>query len=793
MLCSSVLSAQIKTSGEIHGTVVDAGSRRPVAATVDVSNATSGAASARASVISDGSFKVLNLLPGQYRIRVRALGYTPRELPPVEITLAAPSVDVGTVLLTAKPTELRSVDVTGRRQDVQFTPDKNTYVVKDMPTTHGGNALDVLRNIPSVDVDIDNIVSLRGNSAVVVQINGRPSPLKPQQLGNYLSQLSADMVAQIEVIPNPSARDDPTGVAGIINVVLRQQADAGSSGALTLTGGTTGQANVGGNVGYQGGPWTLFGSYGFLRDRRPRHEGLFRANTFASPTTYLDESGLRMQEPQAHTLTGSAAYKLGKRDELSTDLMYSTRNQDESYSLLYRDLNSSRAVTGMSDRLSAGKNDEFNFESALAYKHAFAAKGHRFSAEARVVRDGEGGPGSIAAHTLASNGAPTAITAQETSDMQERPRENSVKADYVRPLNAKLRLETGVKASLQRFRTTLDTRVFDTTKKTWGPDSSRISDFTFDQNVNAAYAQLGALLGKFQLQGGARVEQATTQFFLKTLNSTYHNPYKSLFPSALVAYNIDDAHQVKLSYSTRIRRPDEPDQLDPTVRYSDPLNLSHGNPFLRPEYIGALELGVQRMSDHVTLLVNPFWRHTRDAVRNIRTIDAAGVTTRTLANISTADAYGADATLALSGGRVSGFVSGSTFKQSSNAANVGAGLSVSTFGWSARTNLSFRLTKAIDAQALVNYTAAMDIEQGRNASRTRVNLAMRQKFMQDRMNVTLRVNDPFSTARERTITNDPRFYQISDRTRTIRGLVLSANWLFGSPPKRERAILDESQ
>jgi outer membrane receptor protein involved in Fe transport len=108
-----------------------------------------------------------------------------------------------------------------------------------MPTTRGGTALDVLRNVPSVDVDIDNVVSLRGNTGVVIQINGRPSPLKPAQLGNFLAQLSADMVDRVEVIPNPSARDDPEGVAGIINIVLKQKPDIGTSGGLTLAGGTT--------------------------------------------------------------------------------------------------------------------------------------------------------------------------------------------------------------------------------------------------------------------------------------------------------------------------------------------------------------------------------------------------------------------------------------------------------------------------------------------------------------------------------------------------------------------------
>ena len=137
-----------------------------------------------------------------------------------------------------------------------------------------------------------------------------------------------------------------------------------------------------------------------------------------------------------------------------------------------------------------------------------------------------------------------------------------------------MRLETGYKGSLQRIHTTLDTRVFNATQAAYIPDPTRISDFTYRQVVNAAYGMLNAVSGNFQLQGGVRVERATTQFHLTTLNSTYNNPYNSVFPSGLIAYNIDDTHQVKLSYSTRIRRPDDTDVLDPTPHYADPLNLS---------------------------------------------------------------------------------------------------------------------------------------------------------------------------------------------------------------------------
>ena len=252
------------TAGEIRGRVTNAANGTAIGvATVEVASAGAAGATRRASTGADGTFLVEGLEPGRYRIRIRRLGYKPRDLPPVDITASSPSVDVGTVTLTAVAIDLQSVVVAGQRQNVEMTPDRTTYVVRDMPTTRGGSALDVLRNVPSVDVDIDNVVSLRGNSGVIVQLNGRPSPLKPAQLGNFLAQLPADMVDKVEIIPNPSARDDPTGIAGIINLMLKQDADAGTSGGLTLAGGTTGQVNVGGNLGYQRGPLTFYGSYGF--------------------------------------------------------------------------------------------------------------------------------------------------------------------------------------------------------------------------------------------------------------------------------------------------------------------------------------------------------------------------------------------------------------------------------------------------------------------------------------------------------------------------------------------------
>ena len=775
---------QSSVTGAITGRVIDSTTNTPInLANVDVRVAGATASVAHATTGSDGSFRVEGLQPGRYAVRVRALGYTPRPLPTIEVGPSSSGVEVGTVSLNAAPVRLQSLQVTGQKSEVQLAPDRNTYIVHDMPTTRGGTALDVLRNVPSVDVDIDNVVSLRGNTGVIVQINGRPSPLKPAQLGNFLAQLPADIVDKVEIVTNPSARDDPEGSAGIINIVLREKPEAGRSGGLTLGAGTTGQVNVGGNAGYELGPLSFYGSYGFLRDDRPRKDAIFRQNLFEDPMTFLDEAGTRTQIPLMHTLTGSLDYAPSAGDVLTLESVYSTRVEAETYGVLYRDLNAARDPTGVSDRFTRGTNHEFNFESALSWKHNFTDKGHKLSSELRVTRDGEGGPTSTIARNLALSGTPTDTTALERQTPWEHPGEYSLKADYVRPFSNGVRLETGYKGSLLRFHTTLDTQVFDSALGAYVPDPTRISDFTYRQQVNAGYGMLAADRGKFQFQGGVRVERAATRFDPNNGGALYDNQYNSFFPSGLVAYHIDDEHQLKLSYSTRIRRPDDVDLLDPTPHLLDPLNISRGNPYLKPEYIRALEFGIQRSTDRMTVQVTPFYRHTLDAIRTIRTIDTAGVSTRTFANVASTDAYGTDVTVAMSGGRVSGFVGGSGFRQVSDAANLSPGFSARTFGWTARTNATFRVSSTVDVQTLLSYQAPMIVEQGRNAARTRVSVAARQKLMNDQMSVTLRLIDPFNTSLERSTTIDPAFFQVSDRRRLVRGLLVSVNWIFGNSKK----------
>ena len=217
--------------GQIRGRLVDAASGQPIpSGSITVFRAADSAVVNGGTTRADGSFQIDGLADGRYTVRLRALGFTPVVRPDIVLSANHMAVDLGTITLSSVPAAIAGQVVTVQREDVALSPDRNSYSTKNMTTASGGTAVDVLRNVPSVEVDASNQVSLRGNQGVVVQINGRSSPLKGEQLGNFLAQLPASAVKNVEVSTNPSAKNDPEGSAGIINIVLNQDADIGWSG-----------------------------------------------------------------------------------------------------------------------------------------------------------------------------------------------------------------------------------------------------------------------------------------------------------------------------------------------------------------------------------------------------------------------------------------------------------------------------------------------------------------------------------------------------------------------------------
>jgi hypothetical protein len=250
-----------------RGKVLDAETKAPLAnAAIRGPEQRDAEVAAGAIAREDGSFRVDGLRPGRYYLKISSLGYDAHTSQVLEVGNTAPRVQAGSIELARAPIKLEGLDANAERA-VVIAPDRNSYRARDVAPA-ATTASDVLESVPSVEVDAEGKVSLRGNENVVVQINGRPSPIRGAQLAGYLRQLPANTIERVEVIPNPTAKQDPDGMAGILNIVLKQTVDLGRSGGFTIGASTAERYNVAVNFGYQGGPITLFTTYGYTSDER---------------------------------------------------------------------------------------------------------------------------------------------------------------------------------------------------------------------------------------------------------------------------------------------------------------------------------------------------------------------------------------------------------------------------------------------------------------------------------------------------------------------------------------------
>ncbi|HUQ45735.1 MAG TPA: TonB-dependent receptor [Gemmatimonadaceae bacterium] len=772
--------------GEINGTVLDASSGTPIArASVAIRNKADAVLVAGAIATADGAFRVQGLRAGAYTLRVTYLGYGPR-VQEFAVSEAAPVASIGGIRLTRVAAVLEGVAVTEERATMAVEADRNTYRARDVAPA-AANASEVLDAVPSVQVDGEGKVSLRGNENVAVQINGRPSPLRGPQLASYLKGLPANIVERIEVIPNPSARYDPEGMAGIINVILKQNVDLGVSAGLNAGVSRNDRYNASGNIGYQSGPLTLFTNLGINADSRAilGINDRERLDALRAPLSYTEQDIDGATGFDGQNLSVSADYKLSPRDVLSNALSLNHRSNTDASSSAYTELNGTRLQLDRYDRLRGTESKGTMFDYTVALKRTFEPRKHEFGGELRFNRSQDDD------HTALWRQPPNMLDPMssriegQTDDVNARAKQLTAQLDYTRTLAARTKLETGYKG-IGRW---LD-RDYLLRKDALGTGDWVRSDlsnaFTFGENVQAAYAVMSQGVGKFDLQAGLRGEHASRDFSLAEPATSYPFSYRSLFPSGAVMYNVSDATQVKAIYSRRIRRPGT-QELNPFPSFFDVQNVFLGNPNLNPEYTDAIELGLTRTMKLGTVQLSPFYRRTKDVIRIIvntaDVIDGREVTSVSFQNLATSNSWGSDVNGSLRlGPKFNGFASFNVFKMVTDGGSTSS-LGSNGVTWSSRANGSTQLTPTLMLQASYFYRAPMKIERGEFSATQMANVSLRKKIDGDRSSVTLRVSDPFNTMRFRILAGDDNVTQLTERRFGSRTLFLTYQYNYGQAPR----------
>ena len=770
--------------GEISGKLADSASGRPVTSgSVTVRRAGDSTFAGGALPKPDGSFRVDGLIPGRYTLRIRAIGFAQLLKSDIVIAPAKPSVDVGTLKLNGVVAKLEGQQVVAEREETVLSPDRNSYSTKNMTVASGGTAVDVLRNIPLVEVDGSNVVSLRGNQNVVIQINGRATPLKGDQLGAFLAQLPAGTVKNIEVATNPSAKDDPEGTAGIINILLNQETELGLSGGVSAGTSSTGQANVSGNVGKQQGNFTVFLSANFNRDQRTTYGTISRENLVVPVPVYVETALNGKQHPLSGGGTLRSEYKFNDKDALSFDSFLFGGRFGGNQSSAYTDFDASRSVIGLFNQRNSNVSRNLSQDYDVTFRHQGAPTAPMYTAEFEVSHNVNHNDINLSGELLMSDAStPAAIPTEHDLGENRNPYLN-FKVDYTHPFGPGTKLETGVKAIRRTVGTDFNASYYNESLAVYEPVAARTTALDYREAIGSGYAVLSQQIAKFQTQLGVRLEDAVTQLNLRTTAQRYDNRYASVYPSAIVSYNFTEVRQAKVSYSRRVSRPN-PFQLNPTENRQDTRNVFRGNPELRAEYTNAFELGLQEARSWGSIQINPYLRKTSNAVRNIQFVDSTGVSVGTFANVASTTTMGSDLNLNYRHGPLMLGGGGSAYHYKSDASNLAQGnLSTSTFGWAARANGTWRFSPLLDAQLFANYRAPLKTEGGSQLASVFMQLATRYKVWGDQGNVALRFSDPFNLSKFGYRTANGAVLESSERHFGARAVFITVTRNFGQALK----------
>jgi outer membrane receptor protein involved in Fe transport len=773
-------------NGEVLGAVVDTATKEPVArASVAIRSRKDSSLITGAIAGPDGSFHIQGLRPGDYYLRTTAIGFKPRSYT-FSITDAAPRANVGSLTLTRIAVTLQSVQVAGQAPTMVIEPDRNSYRAKDVAPA-AANASEVLQATPSVEVDGDGKVSLRGNENVAIQINGRPTPITGPQLAAYLKQIPANIVERIEVVPNPSAKYDPEGMAGIINIVLKAQTDLGVSGGLNVGAANIDRMNAGTNLGYQSGALTLFGTYGYNADNRGisgLNDRLQYAN--GAPLSYTNQLIDGNTTNGGHNFSTNVDYKLTDRDVISNQFSLNRRHGFDNSLAGYTDLDAQQAFLDRYDFYRNDRSTGLVLDNSLSFKRTFEARKHELSSEVRFNRTRDEDSTVLWQQPLTPDGAISGSRILGESDQTSAlTRQLTAQVDYMKQLSASTKLETGLKETsrwLDRDFLVLKDSLGD---GTW-LRSNLSNTFNFDDHVHAAYGVLSQSVGKFDLQGGLRAQFVNRNFALADAPTTYPYSYHSLFPSGVINYKPSDASQIKVSYSRRTRAPGT-QELNPFPVFFDQQNVFIGNPQLNPEYTDAYELSTSRNGALGSIQLSPFYRHTTNAISvDINTaavIDGRSVTSISFKNLNSSNSWGTDLNGSLRlGPKLNGFAGFNLFKIVTDGGSQSA-LSSSAVTWSYRVNATTQLSPTVSLQAFYFYRAPMNIPKGRFSSFQMTNITARKKLDGDNMSVSVRFADPFNTMKFSVRAGDDNLTQLTSRRFGVRATYLTFQYNFGQTPK----------
>jgi outer membrane receptor protein involved in Fe transport len=733
--------------GTLKGRIVDAASNQPIEyGTIALMQMRDSAVAG--GTISDpkGNFKVEQIQAGRYLVRVQFMGYETMIIKDVAFRPAEPEVNLGTIKLKPSASSLSGVEVTAEREMMVSNLDKKIINVDKSIASIGGSAVDVMQNIPSVSVDADGNVSLRGSDNITILVDGKPTGLAEISSGDLLQQIPASSIESVEIITNPSVRYDPEGTSGIINIVLKKRSLQGMNGMVSFTAGTGDRYNTSVNLNYRKDKFNVFAGYD-NRLGRFNSTGVTERNTFNSEvSTLLLQNQTMVNKRNMHNLNSGIDYMLNDFNTLSFNFQMrrmSFGNEGDNRSYTFdQDFDTLRNF----NRFSESERNIRSNNYTISYKRTFPVKGKELTADFIVNDNKMSGMQDIVQTEFTPGFNPSQPSLQQ-SISNNTNRMYVAQANFATPFGNGSRVETGFKSTIKNLTMRNGLSDFNYPINDWILNESAINNFDYFEQIHAVYGIYSSTYKKLKYQAGLRAEQLISESEIIQANDKFDLSYLSLFPSVHVVYELTKTQQMSVSYSRRIRRPDNR-QLNPYVDYSDSLNIRYGNPKLQPEFVNSYELGWSNFWGKNSVNATLFYRQTIGVINHITRLEAEGVTSTTYENLNNGKSYGVE----LIGNREFAKWMKSNLNVSFFRSEIDGSESLGIEGsesyeWMAKLNLNFPIRKDLNLSIAGNYNSPRVMAQGKMEEVYFADVAVRYDFMKNKASLSFRVSDVFDSRR----------------------------------------------
>lgn len=757
---------------------------------------------------AQGNFDI-DVPAGTYDITVEFISFEPKTFPNRQINS---DLAMGTIVLGMAAGELNEVVVTAETTQVDIRLDKKVYTIGRDLTTAGGTVADALNNVPSVAVDIEGGISLRGNENVRILINGKPSAMAGFGNTDVLSQLPADAIERVEVITSPSARYDAEGTAGILNIILKKEKTLGFNGSVSARVGHPDQAGLSANVNLRTDKFNIFNTTGYRYSTSP-------GESF-SDTRYFDfissydrilenrESertnqgfntnlGVEYYINDMSSITATGFYRFGKGED-------NTRN----FTTLFLD----GARVQESIRAENETEDDNSYQFSLNYINKFDNRGHQLTADLQYEKDRETQNSFINETVEFDLADEFPFYPREQTFRQENQREYLAQVDYVRPIGEDAQFEAGYRGNFEEQVT--DYELFLEDEETRRFELSPLSNmFTYTENVNSLYSQYGNKFGDFSFLLGLRLEntqligkidselteEELREEFGIPIDTDFENNYLGLFPTVNLIYELGERENITIGYNRRINRP-RGWFINPFPSRASRTNIFQGNPNLQPAFSNAFDVGYLRRWDKLTLTSSVYYQHETDSFERVEqssTAEDGSPIVRTIPiNLATNTRLGAEAGLLYNPARWLRLNGSFNFFQFDTEGDYnGVDYSATNTSYFARFSSKVTLPGEIEWQSNAFYRGPSEGAQTRTEAMMSVDMALSKELFNDNATVTLNVQDLFNSRKRESYTLTRFFERESEFQWRQRSIILSLTYRFNQQKRdqmrRERRMQND--